>query len=259
MLKEETKMIDSAWLEGMSSISALIKGMESGKNSRRILRVLIDAAKQDKKHPEIGFLKAKAMEWGFSVELTDAASIAEIAIGNTHGGILAECTPRVLPEFSSDIIVDRGVYFMVEGIEDPYNFGYTVRSLYAAGVTGLIVGPRNWMGAAGVVARSSAGCSELMDIYMSDPLDAIQLLKSKNYQILCAGIRDSESLFQTDLSAPLCVVLGGEKRGVSRAVLEQVDRTVRIDYGTSFGGSLSTAASAAVFAFEILRYNRFRP
>ena len=144
----------------------------------------------------------------------------------------------------------------MEGIEDPYNFGYAVRSLYAAGATGIIVGERNWMGASGVVARSSAGCSELMNMYVCDPLEAVVLLSKKGYRILCAGIRDSFSLFDTDLSLPLCVVLGGEKRGISRAVLDKADQIVRIDYGADFGGSLSTAASAAVFGFEIFRYNR---
>jgi 23S rRNA (guanosine2251-2'-O)-methyltransferase len=144
----------------------------------------------------------------------------------------------------------------LEGVEDPYNFGYAVRSLYAAGVTGLILDERNWMGVAGVVARSSAGASELMDMYVADPIDAIAMMKSKNYTVLCAGIRDSESLFDIELNKPLLIILGGEKRGISRNVLNLADRIVRIDYGTNFGGSLSTSAAAAVFAFEILRYNR---
>ena len=34
----------------------------------------------------------------------------------------------------------RGVYFMLE-VEDPFNFGHTIRALYAAGVTGLVFRP----------------------------------------------------------------------------------------------------------------------
>ena len=51
------------------------------------------------------------------------------------------------------------------------------------------------------------------------------------------------------------MIVGGEKRGISRAVLDKADNIVRIDYGNSFNGSLSTAAATAVFAFEILRNN----
>ena len=256
MLKEETKFENSDLMEGMSSISALIKGIQSGSNPRKILRILIDCEKASKKRNEIRFLEHQSKDLNFTIEFTDAKTIDAMSVGNTHGGIIAECSSREIPMLTEQNIRERGVYFILEGIEDPYNFGYTVRSLYAAGVNGLILTPRNWMGAAGVVARSSAGCSELMELYISDPSDAIQMMKYKGYTVLCAGIRDSVSLFDVDLSMPLCVVLGGEKRGISRTVLEKADQIVRIDYGNSFGGSLSSAASAAVFAFEILRYNR---
>lgn len=93
-------------------------------------------------------------------------------------------------------------------------------------------------------------------MYVSEPASAIELFKAKGYKVVCAGIRDSESIFDTDLSYPLLVILGGEKRGISRNVLDMADKVVRIDYGGEFGGSLSTSAAAAVFGFEILRYNR---
>ena len=256
MQKEEIKFENRDWLEGMSSISALIKGIRAGTNPRRILRILVDQKRRAKKYNEIRFLEHQASDLGYTVEFTDAETIERFTVGNTHGGIIAECTARELPPLEASDIKDQGVYFILDGLEDPYNFGYTVRSLYAAGIDGLVLGPRNWMGAAGVVARSSAGCSELMQIYVSDPTEAIRMMKNKGYRILCAGIRDSVSLFDTDLSLPLCVILGGEKRGISKSVMELADEVVRIDYGAKFDGSLSSAASAAIFAFEILRCNR---
>ena len=256
MIKEETKFQCSDIFEGMSSISALIKGIETQKNDRRILRILMDESRIRHKQAELRFLKAKANQLGFSIEITDTETIQEKTVGSTHGGIIAECTGRTIPPLQECHIQENGVYFILEGVEDPYNFGYAVRSLYAAGVTGLILDERNWMGVAGVVARSSAGASELMEMYVSKPTDAIRMMKNKQYTVLCAGIRDSESLFDTELKKPLLIILGGEKRGISRNVLDMADRVVRIDYGTNFGGSLSTSAAAAVFAFEILRYNR---
>ena len=111
------------------------------------------------------------------------------------------------------------------------------------------------MSAAGVVARSSAGTSELIDMFVAEPLEAADIFSSMGYKIVCAGIRDSVSLFSADLSKPLLVVMGGEKRGISRAMLDKADKIVRIDYGRYFNGSLSTAASTAIFAFDILKNN----
>lgn len=256
MKKEISKILPSDILEGMSSISALIKAIEQHKSTRKIIKILIDEKKKGAKYREIGFLKAKASFLDFSIEWTDAETISSMTVGTSHGGIIACCTERMIPELTKENIKQNGIYFLLEGVEDPYNFGYAVRSLYASGADGLILSPRNWMGTAGVVARSSAGASELMDMYVAEPTDAARLFSECGYKIVCAGIRDSVSLFDADLSKPLFVILGGEKRGISRALLDMSDQIVRIDYGTEFNGSLSTAAATAVFAFEILRYNR---
>ncbi len=256
MQKENDKINGSDIMEGMSSISAVIKAIESGFTDRRITTVFVDKAKKRSKEREISFLQRKANALGFAVEFTDERSINEVAVGTSHGGIIAFCTPRNIPELTAENIKAGGVYYFLEGVEDPYNFGYAVRSIYAAGGTGIILTPRNWMGVAGVVARSSAGSSELIDMFVSDAEQAIDLFKSAGYKVICAGIRDSESIFDTELKSPLFVILGGEKRGISRAVLDKADKVVRIDYGNSFNGSLSTAAATAVFAFEILRNNR---
>ena len=256
MQKEVTKISESDIMEGMSSISAVIKAIERKTTDRRINTVYVDSTKKSSKRREIAFLQRKGAELGFCVEFADATTISEYTVGNSHGGIIAFCSGRNIPELRKDSVKERGVYYLLEGVEDPYNFGYAVRSIYAAGGDGIILTPRNWMGVAGVVARSSAGASELIDMFVAEPEDAVDIFKSLGYKVACAGIRDSVSLFETDLSYPLFVVLGGEKRGISRAVLDKADEIVRIDYGNDFAGSLSTAAASAVFAFEVYRSNR---
>ena len=256
MQKETNKMTESDLMEGMSSISAVIKAIEAGHTDRKILSVFIDSAKKSSKRREISFLSRKSKELGFTIEFCDEATISEFTVGNSHGGIIAFCSERNIPALTKSAIKPNGVYYLLEGVEDPYNFGYAVRSIYASGGDGIILSPRNWMGVAGVVARSSAGSSELIDMFVSEPEEAADIFKELGYKVICAGIRDSVSIFDADLSYPLFVVLGGEKRGISRALLDKADEIVRIDYGNDFNGSLSTAAASAIFAFEIYRSNR---
>lgn len=254
MQKESEKFIPSTVFEGMTSISALLEANES--NTRRIERVWIAQEKRRNKAREIAFLEAKAREIGFPVEFVPLAAIEERAIGNSHGGILAFCSEREIPALSAEHIREGGFYLYLEGVEDPYNFGYTLRSLYLAGVEGVILPERNWMTAAGVVARASAGTSERMPLYTAEPEAAVACFREKGYRILCAGIRDSVSLFDGAFTYPILLVIGGEKRGISRALLEQADDVVRIEYGRAFRGSLSAASAASVMAFEIMRQNR---
>lgn len=254
MQKEKDKFTESNILEGMTSISALLNA--GSENDRKLLSVYIDDSKRRSKAKEIGFLMARSKELGFEIRFVDADTIESLSIGNTHGGILAFCGERTIPTLTAAHIVPDQFYVFLEGIEDPYNFGYTVRSLYAAGVQGVILPPRNWMSAAGVVARASAGASELIPMYTASADEVISLFRAAGYRILCAGIRDSVSVFDEQFPYPVLLVIGGEKRGISRNILDQADQIVRIDYGREFRGSLSAASAATVMAFEIFRQNK---
>lgn len=254
MQKEDIKFADSNLFEGMTSISALLNS-EPSVNDRKIKKVLIDKSKQGSKAAEIGYLRAQAKQRDFEIEFVEAAQIDALSVGTSHGGILAFCGDRSLPKLTAEQISPNSFYVYLEGIEDPYNFGNTLRSLYAAGVKGVVVPERNWMSAAGVVARASAGASEKLPIYTANAGTLISEFHKAKYQILSAGIRDSVSIFEESFHFPLLLVIGGEKRGISRTILEQSDRVVRIDYGREFRGSLSASASAAVLAFELLRQN----
>ena len=243
--------------EGMTAISAVLDPAIRDFNDRRILSVFVDKTRMEKKSRELGFLRHKSEELGFEIQAVHPDDLDNLTSGKTHGGIVAVCSDRTIPLLreSLDQIKENGLYVFLEGIEDPYNFGYTIRSLYAAGADGVILPPRNWMGVAGLVARSSAGTSEKMPLFVAEPGEVIPLFHGKGYRAACAEIRDAVELYEADLTLPILLVIGGEKRGISRAVLAEADLNVRIGYHGDFRGSLSSAASAAVLAFEVGRQN----
>ncbi len=250
MIKESDRQKPSVIFEGMTSISAVIKG-----GKRDIMRVFYDEQKEKSKAKELGFLKHKSRELGFEIIKSTSAEIDTYTTGNTHGGIIAECTEHSVPPFDANKICKDGFYVMIEGIEDPYNFGYALRTIYAAGADGVILSQRNWMSAAGVVCRASAGASEMMPMFESDSGDVIKEMKDLGYKVACAGIRNSVSAFDADLKKPVFVIVGGEKRGISAQILSMADSIVRLDYGREFSGSLSAASAASILAYEVLRQN----
>ena len=255
MKKEESRTGESTVFEGMTSISAVIGGTADGVNDRRVLRVLVDRDRLDARRKELGWLRHRADEMGFAIETVSAEEIEAMTTGNTHGGIIAECTSRTVVSLTADAIKPNGFYVMLEGIEDPYNFGYAIRSLYVCGVDGIVLSPRNWMSAGGVVCRSSAGCSERLPVFECDPAESARIFRGAGYKIVCAGIRDSVSSFDAELANPIFLIVGGEKRGISGALLDEADAVVRIDYGREFAGSLSAASAATVLGYEVMRSN----
>ena len=79
--------------------------------------------------------------------------IDSITQGKTHGGIVALCTRKPIQQLSDDAIIDGGFYVVLEGIEDPYNFAYAIRSLYASGVDGVIVPQDRFKDASGLICK----------------------------------------------------------------------------------------------------------
>ena len=237
--------------EGITSISAVIKSVRDGISDRVIDTVYFDASKSEKKSRELAFLRHASQELSFKLISVDAAFIHELVSGNTHGGLVMKCHKRNYQSLNVKFLTSGNFYALIEGVEDPYNFGYSLRSLYAAGIDGIVLSQRNWLEISGTVARSSAGTSELAPIAISDPLEAVKLFKENGFEVVCAGIRDSISLYEYDFLKPTLLVIGGEKRGISRKLLDEADVTVRIPYAREFMGSLPSAAAVSVMGFEI--------
>ena len=259
MQKEDLKFVYSTVFEGMTSIRAILRGIDAGVNDRRIVKILFDKDKLKKISKEVGYLKAVSNQYGYEIVESNSGELEELTLGNSHGGLIAITESRTLPYLdSSSEILSNGFYVMIEGIEDPYNFGYSLRSLYAMGCSGIILTERNWMSAAGVVCRSSAGASEMFSMYKSDPKDCIEIFKSKGYTVVCADENTDNILGQCSIKLPVLLIVGGEKRGISRAIIDSADMLVKIDYAREFRASLSAASATTMFAYEIARQNNLK-
>lgn len=253
MRKEESRFAPSGVFEGMVSIRAIIASRESGESDRAIHKILYDRERAKARKGEIGYLRAISDKHGFEVVESSSDEIDSLTTGSSHGGIIAICSERT---FSPPKIVENGFYVMLDGVEDPYNFGYALRSLYAAGVDGVVMPERNWMSAAGVVCRASAGASERMALSVCNGVEAADMFKQKGYTVVGAEKDDSVSVYESDLRYPLFLIVGGEKRGISRALLEKCGVRVCLDYGRDFPEALSAASAASILAFEVFRQNR---
>ena len=241
-------------LEGALSIKSCIHAKNAGINGRVIEKVIY-TVKAAAKHPrDLAFFEKYREKYGYETVCCEQEEIERIASGSTHGGFAAVCGDRTLESITNGAIVQNGFYAYLDGMEDPYNFGQALRSLYAAGADGVIVPERNWMTAAGTVCRASAGASELLPMYSASDgfTDVFTDVGYRTVKADSGGV----SIYEADLKKPLLLIVGGEKRGISSAISGNSDITVTIPYGRSFSSSLPACSAATVIAFEILRQNR---
>ena len=243
-------MSDETWLEGAISVEAALTAV-----SRPIHNIYIQKGKSN---TAVRQVRTAATRANVPVQTADKTFIDKKAGGRSHGGVLAQVGNRRFQTMAQLIEGKPSPFIvMLDGVEDPFNFGQAVRAFYAAGADGLILRPRNWMSAAGVVARSSAGASELMPTAVSETAEeAAAFFRQHNLTIACTSDKGATSIYDSDLTIPLFLLVGGEKRGITRSFMDQADIRLQIPYARPFPYSLGTAVSASVLAFELMRQRK---
>ena len=84
----------------------------------------------------------------------------------------------------------------------------------------------------------------------------LRYAEENGYNIVCAEEKTDNVLGECPLPLPILLVIGGEKRGISRSILDLADTLVKINYAREFKASLSAASATTMFAFEIMRQNK---
>ena len=232
--------------------------------AREVRRVWADRAMDYRKlEPVRRAAKARRLE----LEPRDRAELDTLLGHAKHGGVVAEVGPRRFVGLD-DLLTysggERAWIVMLDGVEDPFNFGQSIRSLYAAGCHGVVLRPRNWAapapdaavpGAEAVIARASAGTTELMPMAIVEtPEEAAAFYRQRGLTVIATADRaEAQSLRDVPLTDPMFLLVGGEKRGVKRSFLDQADRVLRVPYARPFEHALGTVAAVSVIGFEIAR------
>lgn len=241
-------MEEYQWIDGIIAVDAVLRA-----GSREVTAVLVNQRRYDGPTARLQQLAAAA---GVPLSRVPVDEIDAQRPGVSHGGVIARVGPRRFTKLEELFAAPQPSIVLLDGVEDPHNFGQAVRSLYAAGIDGLIVPLRNWLDAAATVVRASAGASEFMPTAVSKTTGAIAAARSQGWTVAVATADDARPMDEVDLSAPLLLIIGGEKRGVARSAYEEDTVKVNIPYGRAVDYSLGTAAAASVLAFEIMRRRR---
>ncbi len=258
-------------LEGRIAVLAALRA-----RLRRIQLVLVSASAHPEKVRDVLEAAARA---GIPVKTLDAESLNRMAHGRTHGGVLAIASPRPptpLEGLWSAIDASRDAAFLIllEGLEDARTLGHTLRTAEALGAHGVLVKKHLWDYDAADVSRGSSGAYERLPLVRVDEAaPVIGAIRKRGVAIwgCLAGAR--RTIQEVDLTGPVLLAMGGEKRGLSGAVRELCDGFVTIPMaealppGPSGDGSpddaqrvtsLSLGHAAAVAMAEVLRQRRFR-
>lgn len=148
---------------------------------------------------------------------------------------------------------DEAVFLIVEDIEKPGNLGAMLRTAAAAGAAGVVatggdVDPHNPN-----AARASTGALFTVPLAVADWDELEPWLRSSAIRVICATPLGTNTLWDTDLTGRLAVVLGAEDEGVSERALAIADATVSIPQAAGQVDSLNVSVAAGILLFEARR------
>ena len=82
--------------------------------------------------------------------------------------------------------------------------------------------------------------------------ESIQLMKDSGLKIVSCTEKGETSLFKTDLSGPVCLIMGSEEDGVSGEYLKRSDHSCFIPM-SGHTSSLNVSVASGIFLAEVCR------
>lgn len=180
--------------------------------------------------------------------------------GANHQGLIAIATAADFAD--ADAMIDtanaNSLFVILDGVEDPRNFGAILRSAECAGADGVFIPERRAVGLTDTVAKSSAGAVEYVKVGRVQNLNRlIEDLKEKNVWVVGTSGDAEMTYTDWDWTQASALILGGEGSGLHRLVAENCDVLVKIPmYGKI--ESLNVSVAAGVVLFEARRQRQAR-
>ncbi len=144
-------------------------------------------------------------------------------------------------------------FLVLDGVEDPRNFGSILRTAEAAGVEGVIVPKHRAVGLNQTVAKVACGALEYIGVArVANIPSCLERLKAEGFWIIGADPRSPRVLYEADFRGPLALVVGGEDVGLRPMVKARCDLLVSIPMKGQIS-SLNTAVATAILVFEAIR------
>ena len=196
-------------------------------------------------------------ERGLPLQKVPAEKLDRLTAKNHQGVILfiASVEYASLHNVLSGIF-ERGetpLLLVLDRVTDVRNFGAIARTAECAGVHALVVPSRGGAQINSDAMKTSAGALTLLPVCREDDLrNTLRYLRESGLQIVACTEKTNNSLYTTDLSGPMALVMGSEEDGVADELIRWADHLVRIPLNGQIS-SLNVSVAAGVAIYEALR------
>jgi len=170
----------------------------------------------------------------------------------SHQGIILD-----VEDFSysnlDDITEDpNSKIIILDHIEDPHNFGAIIRTVEAAGISGIIIPKDRSVSVNGTTIKTSAGAiNNVKIVEVTNIVNTINELKEKGFWIIGTDM-DGEDYRNLDYKGKIAAIIGNEGKGIGTNVKNNCDYIARIPMNGKIN-SLNASVAAAIIIYEMIR------
>ena len=245
------------------------------RNPQRVRAIWVDPRRADKSAGDpVAQAIIAARQANIAVDDRERDHLDRAAEGGRHQGVVAWLGPFAYVDLDKLVIPAAGsesrplhlgpdepaMLIALDSVEDPRNLGAVLRSAYLLGAHGAIIPEHRAAQVTPLVAKASAGASELLPIALVPNLvRALEELRELGvWRVAVHAAPDAQRIDQIDGTMPHVLVLGSEGSGVRPLVAKHCDFHAVIPMQRAGVGSFNVSVAAALALYELRRQRQLR-
>jgi TrmH family RNA methyltransferase len=210
--------------------------------------VLVARAPRDPAVPSV-LDRAKAL--GIPVRVTSERSLWRLSETSPPAEVLA--LVGAPPDADREaVLASGGLVWLLVGLAYPGNTGFAIRLAEVSGAHGVFVDGAFLHEGRREALRASMRADRFMPVFWEPALDVVHAARAAGRRVLAVEDVGEASPFEVDLTQPLLLIVGGERHGIPREVLDAADAALRIPM-RGFIPSYNLQAAMAIVVGEHLR------
>jgi len=231
--------------------------MEAISAGKEIEKVLIQRGIQSEAFKE---LMALIKKYNIVYQFVPQEKLNRVSRKN-HQGIIAVVSPVIFYDIENLMpgIYEKGktpFVLVLDKITDVRNFGAILRTAECTGVNAVVIPTKNAAQLNADTIKSSAGAIFKVPICRSENLKlTIDFLKNSGLKIVAATEKAERSIFDSEMTGPLAIIMGSEGEGISAEYLKKADLQINIPLLGEIE-SLNVSVAAGVIMYEVVRQRK---
>ena len=211
----------------------------------------------DKSSPRIQRFAEKTATRDIPLTRVRTSRLASLAGTDRHQGVCARVSGFPYADPAEIMKREAGssahCLLLLDSILDPHNLGALIRTAYCAGIDGVVIPKDRSASPTPTVSSISAGALEHTRlIRVTNLVKAMASFKSEGLWLAGLDRAARDTLFSTDFTGPLAIVVGSEEKGLRPLVKKSCDMLIGIPQ-VGHIDSLNASVAGGVVMYEVFR------